>query len=306
MKLDLLLFNVQDLYLFMDKYQGEELETMREPEWQLLSTSFYPNKSLQKLFSLKHIIQEADPDIIMLVEVGGRQSLANFNRHFLDDAYTVYFEESNSNRGIDVGYLCRKDLPETSFYLINHSSKKLKNGRLFARGLLELRVLKKGKLMAVLLLTHLKSKLDLKKEDFEGRGQRGAEVSAILKHYQKLQQAHPKIPILVCGDLNGVIYKELTEEELVPFQKAGLQDVLELLDLAPEQRHTYFFFNKQHKRIPMQLDYMLAHSKFKEIVSPETRVLDMEPQIPHPPSDLGQKRKLPSDHYPVFCRLLLE
>ena len=289
----------------MDKYAGENLDLMREPQWQLLSTSFFPNKALSKLYSLKKIILEADPDILMLVEVGGRQSLENFNRYFLDDRYEVQFGESNSDRGIDVGYLCKKELADTHFYLINHSSTKLRNGRRFARGLLELRIMRQGKLSATLLLTHLKSKLDMRKEDFEGRGLRGAEVEFIVKHLKKLLIAHPKSPALVCGDLNGIIYKDHTEEELQPFLDAGLEDVFEHANLPLEQRHTYYFFNKQHQRIPMQLDYILVPKKFGNIVA-DCKVLDMEPElVPHPPESLAQKRLLPSDHYPVFCALEL-
>lgn len=314
MKLSALLFNVQDLFIFMDKYQGEDLETMREPQWQMLSASFYPNKSLQKIFSIKQIILDADPDIIMLVEVGGRQTLENLNRHFLDDAYTVHFAPSNSDRGIDVGFLCKKrnkDVPDISFYLVNHSGAKLKNGMSFARGLLELRVLSqsknKGKLAACFLLTHLKSKLDLKKQDFEGRGQRSAEVQHIIKHYRDLQRKHPKTPVAVCGDLNGIIYKEDTEEELLPFEKAGLFDVFELLDKDLKDRQTYFYFNKQQQRIPMQLDYILFPRKFKNMLLEKAKVLEMEPDlVPYPPETMAQKRKLPSDHYPVYCELKVE
>lgn len=306
MSLDLLLFNAQDLYVFMDKHRGEDLSSMDEAHWQLLSTSFFPNKPLQKIFSLKKIIEEASPDIIMLVEVGGAQSLENFNKHFLAQAYMPFLEDSNSNRGIDVGFLCKKGLEGRSFQLLNHSASELKNGRRFARGLFELRVYKEKKLECCLLLTHLKSKLDLKKEDFEGRSQRGAEVEFIVEHFKELQTKHPEVPVLVCGDMNGIIYKKHTDEELKPFLKAGLLDVFEILNRPLEERQSYFYFNKQRTRVPMQLDYILLHPKFKGLVDPSSRILSMDIElVPHPPENLEQKRKLPSDHYPVFCRLKL-
>ncbi len=99
-----------------------------------------------------------------------------------------------------------------------------------------------GKLKATLLLAHLKSKLDLKKEDHEGRGQRGAEVRGILKTANKIKVKNPKAPLLICGDLNGVIHKEDTEEELQAFAHAGYHDVLEHLDLdLPETAHLFLF-----------------------------------------------------------------
>ncbi|MEX1099353.1 MAG: hypothetical protein WEB87_02935, partial [Bacteriovoracaceae bacterium] len=238
MKLDLLLFNTQDLYVFIDKYKGEDLETMDEARWQCLSTSFFPNKPLQKIFSIKNIIEQAAPDVVMLVEVGGRQSLENFNRHFLGEKYIALLEDSNSNRGIDVGFLCKKGRPGETFQLLNHSASELKDGLRFARGLFELRVYQDETLKCCLLLTHLKSKLNLKKEDFEGRSLRGAEVKFIAEHYQKLQDKHPDVPVCVCGDMNGIIYKNDTDEELKPFLETGLLDFLEILKAPLEKRHS--------------------------------------------------------------------
>ena len=305
MNLDLLLFNVQDLYVFMDKYNGEDLETIDEPHWQQFSTSFFPNKQIRKLYSIKQTFESLDPDIIMLVEVGGAQSLINFNRYFLGDKYEVFLEDSLSDRGIDVGYLVKKST-NLACELLNRSNVRLNNGKRFSRGLFELRVKRDEELVCNLLLTHLKSKLDLKKEDFEGRAQRSAEVDYISKHYKKLQEKRPDLPILVCGDMNGIIYKDETEQELSEFHKVGLIDVFEALDLPLEKRHTYYFFNKQRQRIPMQLDYMLINSKLKHLIDDTSRVVPIDIDlVPYPPLDLKQKKKLASDHYPVFCRLKL-
>ncbi len=62
MQIKLLLFNVQDMFVFMDKYDEadpkHDLDSMREPEWQKLSASFYPNKSLEKLYGIKKVIED--------------------------------------------------------------------------------------------------------------------------------------------------------------------------------------------------------------------------------------------------------
>ncbi len=69
----------------------------------------------------------------MVVEVGGRSSLANFNKHFLNDRYEVRFERSNSERGIDIGYLCAKNSP-FAYFLKSHNDEKLEKGRRYAQG----------------------------------------------------------------------------------------------------------------------------------------------------------------------------
>ena len=45
--------NCQDLSVFMDKYDGEDLEELFPPKWQLFSSSFFPNKPLEKLIEIK-------------------------------------------------------------------------------------------------------------------------------------------------------------------------------------------------------------------------------------------------------------
>ena len=144
MQLNIILLNCQDLYIFMDKYKGEDLDTITPPKWQLLSTSFFPNKNLEKVNQLSKFFLHHKADILMLTEVGGKESLENFNKFFLQDKYKVLLEPSNSDRGIDLGYLVKKDL-EVETQLISHTKAKLENGKKFARGVFELRLIKNNK-----------------------------------------------------------------------------------------------------------------------------------------------------------------
>jgi hypothetical protein len=66
--------------------------------------------SQQVQFGLAQAIGEIDADVLMLVEVGGRDSLENFNHHFLNEAYNAHWVEGNSSRSIDLGFLVRKGL----------------------------------------------------------------------------------------------------------------------------------------------------------------------------------------------------
>ena len=70
-----------------------------------------PNKPLKKTLWLAQSLLEIDADFILVNEVGGEESLTNFAREFLDDKYQAHVIEGNSERGIDVGYLVKKDLP---------------------------------------------------------------------------------------------------------------------------------------------------------------------------------------------------
>lgn len=290
----------------MDKYQGEDINKLTNPQWQLLSTSFYPNKDLDKIIEITKIINQHQPDIIMLVEIGGLESLNNFNQHFLKNQYKPYMAQSNSDRGIDVGYLV-KNSPDINVKFKSYTKDKLRNGKRLARGLFELKVVdKKNKLRAFFYLTHLKSKLDLKKEDFEGRNQRKAEVEYICKILKEKEIKFPGIPIYLTGDLNGIIYKDQTEPELKLFQNQKYLDVFEHINLEAEKRITYYYFDKSHNRSGFQLDYFLCSSKYAHTIQKDSHVLAFDPQYcAFPPETLKEKLKMPSDHMPVLVNLKL-
>jgi len=307
MKLKSLLFNVQDLYIFMDKYLGEDINQINQAKWQLLSTSFFPNKDLAKLVEIQKLIKKNNPDIIMLIEVGGIESLNNFNQHFLDNNYKPYMLPTNSNRGIDFGFLV-KNSKSYDVKLNAMTKDKLSNGKRFARGLFELKVFnERHNLCAIYYLTHLKSKLDKEKIDFEGRNQRAAEVDYIVKHLKKMEIQFPGIPQILCGDLNGIIYKNQTEPELASFAKNDYFDALELIDKDISQRTTYFYFDRQLNRNEMQLDYQILKKCYKNIINEQnTHVLAFDPQFsPFPPETLKEKLKMPSDHLAYLLEIEL-
>jgi hypothetical protein len=113
-------FNVENLFVLFDQppemgaesfLTGSFGEEMTESQWQRLSSSTTKNKPLRQVIELARAIKAMNPDIMILSEVGGRESLANFNRYFLGDHYSVQIIEGNSDRGIDLGFLVKKSLP---------------------------------------------------------------------------------------------------------------------------------------------------------------------------------------------------
>jgi hypothetical protein len=289
----------------LDKYQGEDLETLFLPKWQLFTSSFFPNKPLDKLFAIRDMIQELDPDLLFLVEVGGAESLENFNKYFLNDEYKVYCEPSNSDRGIDTGYMVHKRLPY-QVKIKNHVKPVLSSGKKFSRGLLELQLSLDSKIVYINYLLHLKSKLNMKRTDFEGRGQRAAEVEYISNLYSKTSKKFDRVPITISGDFNGVIYKEDTEEEFKDLMETGVQDVFEILNKPIEKRMSYCYFNFQGTRFPMQLDYFMISPSFTDKIGQDSKLIGF--QAPYLdtfdlPNSLKEKRDLPSDHHPLLIYL---
>ena len=152
--LKIALLNAENLFLMFDQKPTRDYLKMDEVQWHNLSTSVYENKTLKKTKELAQAILEINPDILMLCEVGGPESLKNFNDLFLNSNYSTALIEGNSDRNIDVCFLIRKNLP---FYFdlfsnknrpINYNypqDRENKNApsEKFARDVLELKCFKK-------------------------------------------------------------------------------------------------------------------------------------------------------------------
>jgi len=150
----------------------------------------------------------------MLNEVGGTESIEYFNSLFLDSKYEAHLIEGNSDRGIDVGYLVRKDLPfEAKIYShkdrqidlkYNHDPKDVKY--FMSRDVAELQLLVNDKPEYIFLLTHLKSKLDPEGIDKEGIIRRTAEAKLLTDIYLEREQDMPDTPVFVCGDFILMVF----------------------------------------------------------------------------------------------------
>ncbi len=249
----------------MEKYRDEDMETLSEQKYQMLTTSFKTSKPIEKVRAIRDLIVKVNPDICLFTEVGGAESLNNFNQYFLNNTYTVLHQNSNSDRGIDLAAL------------VNNKSQldykfKIHRQKVFARGLFELK-LTVNNLNLHILLTHLKSKLNLKGLDFEGRAQRKEEVNKIIQLAQKIL-SNKNSEVAVCGDLNGIIAPNSDDYELEDFAKIlGLKDVLDYQNTPLFDRSTFIYYNNTQANL-MQLDYFLLQDHLKTIIGKDTKVLD--------------------------------
>ncbi len=305
-----MVLNAQDLFLFMDKHNhaSTPVTELSEIKWQLMSSSLFSNKSKEKCQILANTILDVDADIVMMTEVGGPESLANFAKYVLQDNYFALSLPSNSDRGIDLGYLVKKSLPfETN--LTSHTDYRLPEpSKRFSRDILRLDLLEDKKIKVILLLAHIKSKLDLRRSDFEGRTRRLQEVNGLIEIYSDLSRKFPTVPILVGGDMNGHAGEKDTEEEFKQiYTQTDLKDIAYLAKIPDDERFSYVYFNRGGNRFEQQIDYLFISERFKNLISPEDcyfpryKNLDGAP-LPIP-KRLEQKNILPSDHYPFLGTL---
>lgn len=310
--LKVMVLNAQDLFLFMDKHNHAEIQVteLSEIKWQLMSSSLFSNKSKEKCQILGNTIIESQADIVMMTEVGGPESLSNFAKFVLNDEYTSLTLPSNSDRGIDLGYLVKKNLP-FSTRLKTHVKYKLPfPARRFSRDVLRLDLFQDEKLVMAFLLVHIKSKLDLNKSDFEGRSRRIHEVKGLLDIYQALTKEYPDVPVLVGGDMNGHAGEKETEEEFRQiYATTDLKDIAYLSGIPEEERFSYVYFNRGGNRFEQQIDYLFLSEKFRNRIVAENCYFPRYKNLtgaPLPiPKRMEQKNILPSDHYPFVATLRL-
>ncbi len=313
--LRIMLWNVENLFIYLDLYNGEDLSTLKEEQWQSMSKAATPNKYLNKVLGLKKAILEVNPDILLLNEVGGIESIENFNTLFLNSMYKAYLIEGNSDRGIDVGYLVKKDLP-FEFKLYSHKNEvlylKYKDTKLdekyyMSRDIAELQIKKDDQLKCIFLLTHLKSKLDPLGIDKEGITRRTSEAKLLTDIYLNKTKQNPDTPILVCGDFNGILEDPRHTEFQYLRDNSKLVDILDYskdFKKSPRTTQVQFRLNLRHD---YQFDYILINPKYSNLVLAEDSYiyyLKTEDGINKPiPTTLHDRFQLPSDHYPVVTSI---
>jgi len=158
----------------------------------------------------------------------------------------------------------------------------------------------------VLLLVHIKSKLDMRGKDFEGRTRRVLEVQGLLQIYEKLL-VH-QVPILVGGDFNGHAGEKDTEEEFKAIYKTtDLKDIAFLANIPEEERFSYIYFTRCGNRFVQQIDYLFISERYAHLIEPSECYF---PRYKNPsgvalpvPKRMEQKNTMPSDHYPFLASI---
>lgn len=252
----------------------EELEDLDEEVYQGMNASIYnPNKERRKIKEIAQTILDRDFDLVGLCEVGGRETLEAFNRLYLHQRYDTYLFEENSRRGIYVGALVKKGrFPGCRPQNVPVS---------FSRNLLKLELGPEGEGVKVFVV-HLKSQLG---------GDRG--IGQRLKEVEELSALVPQEKCIVMGDFNGVLVRGSHQFEFEPFLKLPFRDVLELVNIPPEQRRTHYHFAPEPRF--NQLDYIFF--------SPDLPVSAggvVEGPIP---LNKAQRSYLPSDHLFLWAQV---
>jgi hypothetical protein len=302
--------NTENLFLHFLKDAEIDIHQCSEKEWQKTSARPFGHKPLKKCLHLASMMLAQQVDIWGLTEVGGEESLAAFNKLFLEDKFEVICPPSNSDRGIDLGFLIKKNsfhysLTTNIHQLVESPDPNIHQTPL-SRDILLLRLHLKDRPDFHLFLVHLKSYLDKEGLDPWGMGRRLAEVKLLV---ELIKEIDPQLPIVVAGDFNGMAQKEKISQEFNPiYQDTDLDDVLSILKIPVSDRVTHHHIVSKNNVLRNQLDYLflnpaaIKHFSGKGGVIP---YLDSK-MIPLPwPNTMEEKWQFPSDHYALFADFIL-
>lgn len=326
--LKLMQLNAENLFIFLDQQLQKPIEDVSEKEWKTLSTATTQNKSLLKCRWLAESILDSDPDVVFVNEVGGEESLTNFNKYFLKNSYTPYIIEGNSDRGIDIGYLIHKRLPY-HFEIITHKNRPLNflyphemqlqigitptniKSHYFSRDCLELRAYPDEKNKTpdfIFFLVHLKSKLDPEGIDPGGKDRRTAELKTLVEIYKESKAEFPGTPKVGAGDFNGFAGRNGCHDEFkLLYKETDLLEVFELAGKPAEERYTQIQFNRSGGSLGLHIDYIFLSDHWQKNVIPEETYVylyrsDLKVKLPYS-ATFEQRLQLPSDHYPVVTKI---
>jgi endonuclease/exonuclease/phosphatase family metal-dependent hydrolase len=299
MELKICSYNLENLYIGLDRFNNHDLESLSELDYQGLSTStLNKNKTLFKVLELADTIRKIDADIFCLQEVISKTSLLNLNKYFLENAYNVVLEESNSNRSIYVGFLIRKGI---DYSTESYSKWKLSNGRLASRNLTSITVKKADQDILSLLGVHLKSKRpdENKTNTYDVRE---LEVELLFKIQNDIKQKY-NCPIMILGDFNANFN---TEPEFNRLSRCGYTDFVKIKHGDNYENVGTFATNYLETKV-QHLDFILIEKKYHD------RIDLGESDIHLYKNEYGDKitlpynkierQFLPSDHCPIFLTL---
>jgi endonuclease/exonuclease/phosphatase family metal-dependent hydrolase len=265
-------FNAENFYLLLDAdYSRAQLDGLSSADYMAMNTSiFNPNKEREKIAEIARIIRTRDFDLVGLCEVGGMETLAAFNRIYLEGGYDCFLHEENSRRGIFVGALVKKNrFPAVT-------ARNLPGA--FSRNLLRLDLGPEGGGLE-LFVVHLKS-------------QHGSDhgLEQRIREVRRLRSLVRKWNCVVMGDFNGILIRGEQQFEYESFLELPFRDVLEAVGIPPDERRTHYHFGPEPNFV--QLDYIFC--------SEDIEVLDagvIEGEIP---LNRAQRARLMSDH--LFIR----
>jgi predicted extracellular nuclease len=301
-------YNVLNLEYSVGKYHTNKETGVRA------FRSEHITKDAGQTQAVAKVIKTENLDIVVLEEVEGARALELFNEKYLDGQYEVFVARGNDTRGIEIGFLVKKDLP-FKVKLATNKNRQYQNNitskeeSIFSRDLPALHFWKNSTNGSespdfVILGNHLKSQRD-RKDDIKSRifrTRQADEIRTIVKEYEA---DYPGIPVLLAGDFNANIHVESEFKSL--FKDNLMTDSFDLVSpvISSGNRITHTFHPRNGATNNTQLDGILVNKAGKRLIKKARvyRYLDQNGKEVPIPKTFQQREQNPSDHFPVIVEL---
>lgn len=299
-------YNVENLFYHVgdfDRVAANNFKKIKPPQ----------DKNPTELQGVAQAISESNPDILVLEEVEGLQSLADFDKNYLQNIYNPILLPGNDARGIEIGFLIKKDLPlkvvtETHKDMTwKDPAEGMREVPLFSRDLPVLLFYginddpAKTKPLFAVVGNHGKSKRN-RPGDRLSQVLRTAQYEAASKIIESYYQRFgPQFPILMAGDFNTDVR---TSPEVASL-KGDLKDALDLVQYPTDARVTQTFHPRNGPTQKSQLDGVLLSPSLSPFVTSAAiyRYKDASGRIKPIPETYDQRSLNPSDHFPIVVDL---
>jgi exonuclease III len=304
-KLNIGSYNVLNLNHSVGKYQdinGQRVfvpDSKAKPEWQQREVA--------------NAIKETNLDILVLQEVEGINALEDFASNHLDDLYYPIVMKGNDGRGIEIGFLVKKNLP---FEINMQSYKEMtwqdplsgnQTEKLFSRDLPVMNIYfsnaqPRGPPDMVLIGTHYKSQRG-SGSDPTSKVMREAQVKETARIIQQLKDKHgPKTPILLAGDFNA----DINSSEFSHLKEGGmLHEALDAKNVDPKERVTHSYHPRDGETKYSQLDAIMFTPDFTQYVEEAGvyRYKDANGNVKPIPRTYEERELNPSDHFMTWMKV---
>lgn len=281
---------------------------------QLLFRTRGNGKPKHEIVGIAKAIRDSAPDIVTVQEVRDLATLRVFVDQYLDGLYEAILTPGNSERGIEIGFLIKKDIPldsrlESNRHVMWTDPFSGKTEPLFSRDLPVLSLYRKGDTahaspLLVVIGNHGKSKRS-RPGDPESRILRSAQYQSAGKIIDSLLFRYgPDIPLVLAGDFNTNI---ADAPEIKPV-KQRLFDPFDILDVPAEDHVTHTFHPKGRRAEFNQLDAIfVAPALRSSILNVEVyRYKNIRGEVKALPNSFRERSQNPSDHFPVIVDLSTE
>lgn len=305
-EIKVLQYNVENLFMSVGKHEllptnasfKRVTDAEVKPEWQLEGVATP--------------MLEFKPDLMILEEVESIDALTQFNSDYLSGAYRPLLVKGNDERGINIGFYVKKDLP-LDITMESHKDMTWTDPttrqvqKLFSRDVPAVMVRREGEVGTPLLIVlgnHAKSKRDRNGDPLSEK-LRSAQYQAIGQIIDGYIAKYGKdVPIMIAGDFNT----DVRNSPSVKPVRDRMVDAFDLKGLTGLARVTHTFHPNGGQAEYNQIDAVFVSPSLSKSITTASvyRYKDQSGREKPLPKTYDERGKNPSDHFPVMVTVSTE